>query len=350
MPSDFDELLIFKMRGIKKPIAAKENAAQENQGILAQIFVPRPPPESEIKQDILVEQERYNSEIIKGKADKLREIAAGEERAKKERADKENAAMLRERAEKETGPDLRGRIEPDTAYGKEYAGSVKSRYGSGGKDAVKIVLTKEQSIDAAAGLQCVNHPWRSAYAVCAYCKMGYCYADIIERGSSLFCFNDVDRASGAVYSEKNIQHTVTRIGGLFFVATAAIIFYFMYPQISVLEHATPGSIIYYIIRDAVTYPIPAINIAISLIGIAAGIMVVASPRRWAFRLEIVAAFTIIIATYEYQVSSVMYLIGISMLAFIAMIVVIVGERLAYNMHYQKENLTSKIMWPRLETF
>ncbi len=54
-----------------------------------------------------------------------------------------------------------------------------------------------ESKEAAVGLSCVWHPWRTAYAICDYCHRPFCFEDIMEHNGHYYCLEDIDAVSAA---------------------------------------------------------------------------------------------------------------------------------------------------------
>ena len=63
-----------------------------------------------------------------------------------------------------------------------------------------------KSREAASGLFCEWHPWRSAYAICYTCHKPYCYEDISEYNGRYYCLEDIDTASVNAPAEEAFEY------------------------------------------------------------------------------------------------------------------------------------------------
>ncbi len=94
---------------------------------------------------------------------------------------------------------------------------VKKRRG----DALK------ESRNMAKGMKCVWHPWRQAYAICAYCHRAFCFEDIVEEMGNYYCLEDSDKVVKNVYEDStNAYNYITMISGMLLFLPLVIFFYF----------------------------------------------------------------------------------------------------------------------------
>ncbi|EQD58270.1 hypothetical protein B2A_04436, partial [mine drainage metagenome] len=60
----------------------------------------------------------------------------------------------------------------------------------------RITKGEREEREAAEGMYCVWHPWRSAYAICHYCHRPFCFEDLVESNGNYYCLEDIDKAGG----------------------------------------------------------------------------------------------------------------------------------------------------------
>ncbi|MEM0106990.1 MAG: hypothetical protein QXS03_02050 [Candidatus Micrarchaeaceae archaeon] len=175
------------------------------------------------------EAERRAEQLAKQEAEKVSAKLAKEKEAKleKEKAEleKEKEELEKEKAElEENSKNLQGR----NAKGVHQEGKAKSDVdeaeelymsnagiptnksyqminevleidgqGSSAKPNPKKERTKEEnkSKELAAGLSCIWHPWRPAYAICAICHRPFCFEDLVEFEGKYYCLEDIDKVS-----------------------------------------------------------------------------------------------------------------------------------------------------------
>ena len=86
------------------------------------------------------------------------------------------------------------------------------------------VKNKAQSKLAAKGRKCSWHPWRQAYAICAYCHRPFCYEDISEIGRSYYCTEDVGRAEETDISKASAEYSGVNMIAVAMMVAATIVF------------------------------------------------------------------------------------------------------------------------------
>lgn len=87
--------------------------------------------------------------------------------------------------------------------------------------------TGAQNREAAGGLTCVQHPWRSAYAVCGYCHRPFCFEDTTNLNGNYYCFDDLDKvASKPIEAMINQYNKLSLVSALLFIVPFFIFLYY----------------------------------------------------------------------------------------------------------------------------
>ena len=101
-----------------------------------------------------------------------------------------------------------------------------------GKTGAKKTKYEERSREAAQGLYCSWHPWRSAYAICAECHRPFCYEDLAEHNGRYYCLEDIDKVAAGKAEETGAGYNkVSVISASAFILTIAVYLYFTNGQL-----------------------------------------------------------------------------------------------------------------------
>lgn len=90
------------------------------------------------------------------------------------------------------------------------------------------MTNKRSEKDAAIGKTCLQHPWRSAYAVCAYCHKPFCFEDIIEHGSHYYCLNDMERVPQEQEKPRTLSYGLYLFSGIMLMLAFLVFVYSSY--------------------------------------------------------------------------------------------------------------------------
>ncbi|BCS91382.1 MAG: hypothetical protein ARM1_0839 [Candidatus Micrarchaeota archaeon] len=86
---------------------------------------------------------------------------------------------------------------------------------------------KKRRIDAANKV-CVWHPWRRAYAICAYCNRAFCYEDLEELNGDYYCLEDVNKV--AFESQQNLDFNKLYLLGSILLVSLIFVYSFILPS------------------------------------------------------------------------------------------------------------------------
>lgn len=230
------------------------------------------------------------------------------------------------------------------------AGQAKEASGEEGAKANTAgrLLTKTECKELANGLKCLHHPWRDAYAVCSYCKLGYCYADIEEGKNGYYCIDDIDMETNGAQEYINVPNYIANVAALLFLITGALFVYITYPQIQFIA-ANIGTNINALIGFGYSYTFSLLNMLFAAICIGTSLVILAQRRRMILAGEIAAFMVIIVLTYEYLITNSINLLGIDVFAFFAVIALAISNTAYYAVSYENMN-AKKINWVRPEVF
>ncbi|MGC8537674.1 MAG: hypothetical protein ACP5MZ_01660 [Candidatus Micrarchaeia archaeon] len=93
----------------------------------------------------------------------------------------------------------------------------------------RITKSEREEREAAEGMYCVWHPWRSAYAICHYCHRPFCFEDLVESNGNYYCLEDIDKAGAEQESSGEIRKlplNLNLVSGIIFMLPMVIVLLF----------------------------------------------------------------------------------------------------------------------------
>ena len=93
----------------------------------------------------------------------------------------------------------------------------------------RVTKSEREEREAAEGMYCVWHPWRSAYAICHYCHRPFCFEDLVESNGNYYCLEDIDKAGAEQESLSGIRKlplNLNIVSGIIFMAPMVIVLLF----------------------------------------------------------------------------------------------------------------------------
>ncbi|MGI0141452.1 MAG: hypothetical protein ACREBF_02260 [Candidatus Micrarchaeales archaeon] len=209
----------------------------------------------------------------------------------------------------------------------------------------------DESMAAAAGLTCVNHPWRPAYAICDYCDRPFCYADLVEYGKRFYDLEHIDDVAGREPNTKKPVNSFIKMASLFFIINALALFYSVLPQLSFIFSSLGTTTAATVLGTlTTTYEIPLFNLAVGILSLLAGILVLLAEERGIYLSGMIGTITLVGASYEYLNSYIAILLVVSIIALIDIVLLAYGRVSSTTVSYARDIVAPDIEWPRVETF
>ena len=215
----------------------------------------------------------------------------------------------------------------------------------------KVSKNEKGEIAAAKGLSCVNHPWRQAYAICKYCSRPFCYADLMEHDGNFYCIEDLDQAAEKKAANGGSLGAFAIIAALLFIINSGVLAYFAPGQIFFVGgKLLAGQFSILIATHSQAYYLELANFAVFVLGIISCFAILSKKSAGFFFGAVVAAVSAVIISYQYLNDSTYYLLGMSVIAFIE-IVMLTFSRMSAGREIEEEELNPMdIDWPRPEVF
>lgn len=375
MGSPDDDILIFKLRNMGKdsgkkadaqrqqPVAPVRQAAAQQQQKQVQPAVEPVRVEQEkavtVKQTIVQEakpepqkvvQPVPKPEVIQQAVAKPKKVPEPAPQARSVEISPSRKAIAEQK--KETEESFNSVIKVQESGRASVSPGIEAEAGVEAPKAKKKVSKNEKSEMAAAkGLSCVNHPWRQAYAICKYCSRPFCYADLMEHDGNFYCIEDLDQATDKKAAKGNSLGAFAIIAALLFIINSGVLAYFAPGQIFFVgDKLISGQFSILIATHSQAYYLELANFAVFILGIVSCFAILSKKNAGFFFGAIVAAGSAVIISYQYLNDSTYYLLGMSIIAFIE-IVMLTFSRMSAGREIEEEELNPMdIDWPRPEVF
>ncbi len=218
----------------------------------------------------------------------------------------------------------------------------------------RLTRSEEESVDAAKGMYCVWHPWRSAYAICNYCHRAFCFEDIEEYNGSYYCLEDIDKV-GTKYSDTITAKygNISMISAALFIAVFALFLYYSYSQLFyIIGYANQVGFFTFMSKATLVYFMVLGEALFSFIGLLAAVLIlINSPK--GFILGITSGvFMAAISSYEYLSTGTLFVAVLSAITFAA-VISLTYSRVYYTSDTQQapyEANDVQVEWPSAGRF
>lgn len=161
-------------------------------------------------------------------------------------------------------------------------------------------------------LKCISHPWREAYAICSVCNLPFCYADIMKYGNKFYCLADIGKAEsmGEKTAERPHLNIFNYGSSLLFVANAALLSYFLYPQVEFLiTYVSTSGTMGLVENLIVNYPLQTANASVIIFSAIAALLSLTKSTKTLFAALIVAGLSMALTSYEFVTTGSTYLVA-----------------------------------------
>lgn len=139
--------------------------------------------------------------------------------------------------------------------------------------------------------------------------------------------------------------------GFLFLLNTGVFGYFIYPQaVFLINHIETIGIVTFFLTLNYAYIISFANLVLVVLTLLSSILLITRLRGAYLLAGAVSAFTVLAVTYEYLDSNATYLLMVSLLTFICIISLIYSRMSAVRIEEGEEPLDFDVNWPRLETF
>ncbi|MEM0149959.1 MAG: hypothetical protein QXW10_03630 [Candidatus Micrarchaeaceae archaeon] len=205
--------------------------------------------------------------------------------------------------------------------------------------AAKASKNEEESRDAAQGLYCVWHPWRPAYAICAYCHRPFCFEDIVESNGNYYCLEDIDKVANAPQTSTYTRYNNLGIvsAGMLLVAFIAFLYFGGSQIISMVKFSNTVGIMEFVARLSGPYGFVLLGTIMSMFVLVSAIMIFAQTKRSFMFGMLVSFINLSIFSYEYLNTGTVYEAFISIASF-AGLVLLLYSRSTYESEEPEEEL------------
>ncbi|MCL4373841.1 MAG: hypothetical protein M1360_03095 [Candidatus Marsarchaeota archaeon] len=208
------------------------------------------------------------------------------------------------------------------ATDRALASEMVSKKGKG-----RETRSEEESREAALGLYCVWHPWRPAYAVCAYCHRPFCFEDIVESGGNYYCLEDIDKVATTPQQSVYVKYNNFGIvaAGALLAAFVVFVYYGSGQIASMVKLSNAIGILEFSTKLGGPYGFILLGTIMSILMLVAAVMILMQTKR-SFMLGLVVSFINLAAfSYEYLSTTTAYEAIVSIASFVGLVMLLYSK-------------------------
>ncbi|MGC8687180.1 MAG: hypothetical protein ACP5RM_00580 [Candidatus Micrarchaeia archaeon] len=199
------------------------------------------------------------------------------------------------------------------------------------KKKYKNTRSEQESREAAMGLYCTWHPWRPAYAVCAYCHRPFCFEDLTEANGNYYCLEDIDKVVAKGDSTVYVKYNnLGIVSASLLLASFVVFIYFAEPQILyMIKYSNSVGILEFLSKFGGNFGYVFLGVLLSILMVVAGVLIFVQSRR-SFIVGLFVSFgSVALFSYQYLSTGTMYAAIVSVTSF-AGLVSLLYSRTAYE--------------------
>ncbi len=176
--------------------------------------------------------------------------------------------------------------------------------------------SEKRSIKEAKNRKCTIHPWRKAYAACAYCRRPFCYADLIDSSGALYCMEDIDKVSREPKKPRIMFNAYSYFASLFAVAYSTLLLYYTYPQlVYIVNYARAVGPTSFLFNLSSSYYVSLVNLILATIGYISAILMMSTSTPLFASSSIFVGSALLVLGYEYFSTNAAYLFIVNVAGF-----------------------------------
>ena len=175
------------------------------------------------------------------------------------------------------------------------------------------------SREAARGNRCAWHPWREAYAICAYCHRPFCFEDTIEFNKNYYCLEDIDSVSH-VYKEKEgtSSNTMETLAGILLLFAFITFLYFANGQVFYIwKYVAHEGLPFFVEHLNYSYAFALIEMLLMTLSLVTAMMIFLQSSKRFLVGSAVCIFSVALFSYQYTSTGTFYLGLVDAFVFLA---------------------------------
>jgi hypothetical protein len=147
----------------------------------------------------------------------------------------------------------------------------------------RVTKSEREEREAAEGMYCVWHPWRSAYAICHYCHRPFCFEDLVESNGNYYCLEDIDKAGAeqeSLSGMRKLPLNLNIVSGIIFMVPMVIVLLFSGNGLAeAITFAQRVGFFTFISNVTFTYAAAMLGILLAFFCFIAGVMIFVGSKK-----------------------------------------------------------------------
>lgn len=196
----------------------------------------------------------------------------------------------------------------------------------------------------------MNHPWRPAYALCAYCGRPFCYADTLTYNKKIYCLEDIDQVSRLPPKAVQSSDVWAYLASIVLLVTAVYLGYSLSSQLGYIASQIAITQFGFIANFTfLNYGVTLLEALFGLLFFVSALGVLRNTRGTFVFAGVVLGVGLLLIAYEYLSTSASYLFPVIGLTGLGL-VILAASRISNIGMQNIQEAYEGIDWPRVETF
>lgn len=243
---------------------------------------------------------------------------------------------------------------PRNYYVPEKKISSQEEYSKNYKKFMEI-KDKAQSREKAKRLYCAWHPWRHAYAICAFCHRPFCFEDTAEYENSYYCIEDIDSVEQKHVEQMESEYNSTSVVSALIMLGAFVIYlYFAGSQLLfIFNYIFQTGLINFILNVKFGYLFAIAGLIIMLVSMGLALYAIGASRKSHLLGAIVGLMAVTFFSYMYITTGTGYMGLMAILEFLAFMGSVYAAATgvkAYDHPTTASESPDMIFWPNVSKF
>ncbi len=215
------------------------------------------------------------------------------------------------------------KVEQSSIYykaGAEYPDPIKYYKEAIREEKEVVIQTAPRGRSASRAMakefSCVAHPFRQAYAICAYCHRPFCFEDIIEFQKDYYCIEDIDRVTEHHQERLTSEYSASSLITSFILTACFVLFlYYSHDQLMYIIGLIAANPVGFAGTVSLAYAVSLASLVVAVLGLGAAVYILLGSRQSHVMASALSIMAVMLFTYQYVSTGTEYLAIITVLEF-----------------------------------
>ena len=161
---------------------------------------------------------------------------------------------------------------------------------------------RADSREKAKGLFCSMHPFRHAYAICAYCHKLFCFEDIIEFQKDYYCMEDIGSIESKHVQKLSFEYSTSSfVTSSIMLAAFVLFFYYTHAQLVYTFNFVLSNPLGFVtnLGSNFAYLISIVTLGTMILAFGAALYILLGSRGGHMLASMLSIAAVVLLTYQY---------------------------------------------------